>query len=610
MITVADYVANRIYELTESKHCFFLAGGGIMHLTNAYGNAKELIPVPMLHEQAAVIAADSYGRLNNTIGFCTVTSGPGATNAITGVAGSWLESTPLLIISGQVSRANWKWDSGVRQLGFQEIDIIPLVKNITKYSETILDPDEIRFHLEKAIYLSRNGRPGPVWLDIPLDVQAAIIDEERLEPFDAGKFGLKSMSKVNVQFYANAILDELKKAKRPLLFGGHGVKLSNSRKAFLELINLLNVPLQTSWNGTDLIEDDHPMFFGRPNSYGPRAANMIIQNADLIISFGSRLGLQNIGYNYSSFARSAKLIVIDLDKTELLKHTLNPYIIINCDVKDVISEILKIVRKTKSDYKIHSWVKYCKTIKANFPNVSIEHKAENKYADPYVFFDVLSDVAQPGDVIIPASSGTSFTTSHQVFKIKKDQKFYTWKGLAAMGYDIPAAIGACFANNRKQIITVVGDGGMQLNLQELQVIRHHKLPIKIFVFNNNGYQSIRVTQNTFFNGHLVGCSPESGVSLPDNEQLAKLYDLKFIRINNSKELKKKIQLVYNEKGPTLCEVLVHPDKKLLPKLSSFKKADGSMESRPLEELEPFLDPEIFESLMINPIYKSTANEEC
>ena len=609
MITVSDYISKRIYELTGSKYCFFLAGGGIMHLTNAYGNAKDFVSIPMLHEQAVVIAADSYGRLNNTIGFCTVTSGPGGTNAITGVAGSWLESTPLLVISGQVSRATWKWDSGVRQLGFQEIDIIPLIKNITKYSETILNPEKIRYHLEKAIYLSRNGRPGPVWLDIPLDVQASMIDEDNLEPFDVVKNGLKSMSKDNVHFYAKAILDELKIAKRPLLFGGHGVKLSDSRNEFLELVNLLNIPLQTSWNGTDLIENDHPMFFGRPNSYGPRASNIIIQNADLIVSFCSRLGLQNIGYNYSSFARSAKLIMIDLDKTECLKHTLNPYIIINCDVKRVILDMLGIIRKTKPKQNIQSWIKYCNKIKNKFPNVTPEHLAEKKYIDPYMFFDVLSDISKPGDVIIPASSGTSFTTSHQVFKIKKDQKFYTWKGLAAMGYDIPAAIGACFANNRKQVITIVGDGGIQLNIQELQIVRHYKLPIKIFVFNNNGYQSIRVTQNTFFDGHLVGCSPETGVSLPDFEQVAKLYDLKFIRITKKDELKKKIALVLDEKGPTLCEVLVHPDKKLLPKLSSFQKADGSMESRPLEELEPLLDKEIFASLMINPLYNPSDNEE-
>lgn len=608
MITVADYISKRLFELTGSKHCFFLAGGGIMHLIDSYGNAKNLIPIPMLHEQAAVIAADSYGRLNNTIGVCTVTSGPGGTNAITGVAGSWLESTPLLIISGQVSRATWKWNSGVRQLGFQEIDIIPLVKNITKYSKTILEPEKIRFHLEKAVFLSRNGRPGPVWLDIPLDVQAALVDEENLKPFDAGNNEFVLKNKDNVRFYANSILNELKEARRPLLFGGHGIKLSDSREKFLELISLLNIPVQTSWNGTDLIQDDHPLFFGRPNSYGPRASNITIQNADLIISFGSRLGLQNIGYNYSSFARSAKLIMIDLDKNELLKHTLNPYIAINLDVKDVISELIEIVRKAKQKYDYSDWINYCKKIKSKFPIVTPEHLAEKIYTDPYVFFDVLADIAKPGDVIIPASSGTSFTTSHQVFRIKKDQKFYTWKGLAAMGYDIPAAIGACFANNKQQVITIVGDGGMQLNMQELQVIRHNRLPVKIFVFNNDGYQSIRVTQNSYFDGHLVGCGPESGVTLPDFEKIALLYDLKYLRIANNKELAEKIALVLDEKGPVLCEVLVHPDKKLIPKLSSYKKENGRMESRPLEDLEPLLDRDILKSIMINPLYGGTLNE--
>ena len=533
MITVADYIAKRVFELTGSKHCFFLAGGGIMHLTNAFGNAKNLIPVPMLHEQAAVIAADSYGRLNNTIGFCTVTSGPGATNAITGVAGSWLESTPLLIISGQVSRATWKWNSEVRQLGFQEIDIIPIVRTITKYAETILVPEKIRYYLEKAIFLSRNGRPGPVWLDIPLDVQSAMIDEKNLMSYNPIHTEFISKTKENIKFYAEAILNALKESKRPLLFGGHGIKLSDSKEKFLELIDLLNIPVQTSWNGTDLIHDEHSLFFGRPNSYGPRASNITIQNADLIICFGSRLGLQNIGYNYSSFARSAKLIMIDLDKNELTKHTLNPYLAINMDVNNVIEELIEIVKKTKQKYDFSDWINYCKEIKIKFPNITPEHLEDKNYTDPYVFFDVLSNIAKSGDVIIPASSGTSFTTSHQVFKIKKDQKFFTWKGLAAMGYCIPAAIGACFANNKQQVITIVGDGGMQLNIQELQVIRHHHLPVKIFVFNNNGYQSIRVTQNSYFNGHLVGSSPDSGVSLPDNEKIALLLNIIFACFKSS-----------------------------------------------------------------------------
>jgi acetolactate synthase-1/2/3 large subunit len=598
-IKVADYIVNRLFELTGSEHCFLLSGGSMMHLLDALGRRGDITPIPMHHEQAVAIAADAYGRINNTIGVAFVTSGPGGTNAVTGIAGSWIESTPLLVVSGQVSRATWKWNSGVRQMGFQEIDIIPIVNSITKYATMVLEPNEIRYHLEKAIYLSKSGRPGPVWLDIPLDIQAAKVESLSLKPFDPSEIAQLIEPISETENKICGILSLLKEAKRPLLLGGHGIWLSGAKELFKKLVDVLKIPVQTSWNGIDLIEEDHPLFFGRHNSYGPRYPNFIVQNCDLLISIGSRLGLQQIGFNYKSFAREAKKAIVDIDASELKKPIIKADIPVQTDATIFLKQFLTAIEN--SSFKvpdISEWIKWCQERKSKYPVCSKEYFIDDGYVDPYVFVDALSDVLPPNALIIPGSSGTGFTVSNQVFKIKRGQRFFTSKGLAAMGYGLPSSIGGCFASGKKETITIIGDGGFQLNIQELQTIVHHKLPIKIFVFNNCAYLSIRVTQQTYFEGRYVGSNAKSGVSFPDLKKIAEAYGIAYAKINNNNDIKNAIGRVLTLKGPVICEVMLNPEKTPLPKLASYRKADGSMESRPIEDLAPLLPREELRSNMI------------
>lgn len=584
MVKVSDYIASRLPELTGSKHCFLLSGGGIMHLCDSLGRSSGITPVPMHHEQAAAIAADAYGRFANTTGIVVTTTGPGATNAITGVSGSYLDSTPLIAISGQVSRATWKGSEGVRQLGFQEIDIVPIVKSFTKYAVTITEPAEVCFHLEKAAWLARQGRPGPVWLDIPLDVQAALIEPDELGSFKPPDASSDS-GNADLSKSVRRVLELLKASKRPLLVAGHGVWLSDAASDFRNLVARLGIPVQTSWNGADLLEESHQLYFGRHNSYGPRYPNIIVQNCDLLISLGCRLGIQQIGYNWSAFAPDAKKVMVDIDLGELQKRTLKIDLPIHADARSFIRELLR------SDFVCaasEEWLGWCKRVRNDFPVITEDYLLDEN-VDPHVFVDALSEVCPADAVVVPGSSGTGFTVANQQFKIKKGQRFFSSKGHAAMGYGVPSSIGACFASGGRLTITIVGDGGLMLNVQELQTIRHQGLPIKVFVFSNAGYFSIRTTQRNYFQGRYVGSDAASGVSIPDLIGLAAAFGLAYDRVETHSSLTKTLQDILSRPGPSLIEVVLSPDKPLLPKLSSRKRDDGSMESLPLDDMEPFLE---------------------
>lgn len=599
-IRLADYVFKRIPELTGSRHCFLLSGGGAMHLVDALGRSK-VQPVPVHHEQAAAIAADAYGRVKNTVGVALVTTGPGGTNAVTGVAGAWMESTPLLMISGQVSRKNLIAGDNVRQIGFQEADVISIVKSITKYAELITNPSDIRYHLERAVFIARQGRPGPVWLDIPIDVQAAIIEEDELRGFNSGEVRDDSDTEAEIDAKVELLLEWIQHSKRPLLLGGHGVWLSGGCKDFDSLVSALGVPVQTSWNGMDLIEELHPLFFGRANSYGPRYPNFIIQNCDLLIVIGARLGIQHIGYNYEAFARGAKKVMVDADRNEIHKRTLNIDLPFHCDAKRFMEKLLQALSAAENVPR-NEWIEWCQRIKGKYPVCGAEYYCDDGFVDAYAFFDQLSDAVPADALLIPGSSGTGFSTAHQVFRIKKGQRFFTSKGLAAMGYGLPSAVGGCFASGQKETITVIGDGGFQLNIQELATISGNRLPIKIFVFNNSGYLSIRATQKSYFNGHYVGSNTESGVWMPPLNKIAEAYGLSYRKIENMKHLRRDMSEVLNVSGPVLCEVMMSPDKVPLPKLGSRKRHDGSMESNPLEELVPPLSRKELEESMLIPIW--------
>jgi acetolactate synthase I/II/III large subunit len=598
-IKVSDYVCSRIEELTGSRHVFLLSGGGMMHLLDSLGRSP-LHSFPMHHEQATSIAAYAYGRTLNTTGVCFVTSGPGGTNAMTGVAGAFTDSVPLLFISGQVSTLFSQRAMGLRQRGFQEFNIVDVVTPTTKYAKFVGRAADIRYELEKACFLARSGRPGPVWLDIPLDVQAARVDVETLRGFDPSAEDLADENPCAPQELVTSIMSHLRAAERPLIVLGHGVFLSGAAAQVEGLLQQLQVPVQTTWNTIDLVPEAHPRYFGRANAYGPRYANFIIQNADYILSIGAKLGVQHTGYNVEAFARGAFLDMVDLDPLEAQKPFLKVDRFTRCDAAELIAALRTHAGATELRAP-DGWIAYCKRIKASYPvSPALSEVAGSPFVDPYYFFEALSEML-PEDALVPlGSSGTCFTVSGQVFKPKRGQRVFHAKGMAAMGFGVPSAIGASVAMDGKMAVTVVGDGGFQLNIQELQTIAHHQLPIKMFVIENGGYHAIRVTQETYFSSDYVASTESTGVSLPPLDKIAAAYGLRHTVIATNEEAKDAIARVLADSVPEIIEVRVDPNRHLMPKLGSFVKPDGTMASRPLEDLIPLLDREEFRANMFTP----------
>ena len=589
---VSDLVWKILKKNNHFNHVFLLSGGGIMHLLDSLYKSK-IKPVPMLHEQACSIASYAYSRTLNTTGVCLVTSGPGATNAITGVAAAFTDSVPMIVISGQVSKASSQKYFSLRQRGFQEINIIDCVKPITKYAKYLDNPKKIKYEIEKSLFIAKSGRPGPVWLDIPLDIQAAQINEKTLSSFNKNKFYLLNNPDPDNKEILK-VIKNLNKAARPLLLLGHGVKLSGAKSISRKIINYLKIPTQTTWNSIDLVENNNAFYFGRANAYGPRYANFIIQNSDYILSIGARLGIQHTGYNISAFAREAKIDMVDLDIKESQKPGLKINKFINADAKKFLQ---KLYNKRKYIYNLNTknkkWLNYCNQIKnkyKTYPDYKIIKN--NKYVDPYYFFKILSDCL-PEKALVPlGSSGTCFTVSGQVFEAKKNQIIFHAKGMASMGFGLPSAIGAAIALNKKAF-TVIGDGGLQLNIQELQTIINQKLSIKIFILQNKGFHAIRVTQDNYFNKRYIGSSDKTGVDLPSIKKISIAYGLKYSKINNNKDLRKKIKNIINNNLAEIIEVFVDPNKHLEPKLGSFLNKNGKMTSAPLEDLSPLLNRQEF-----------------
>ncbi|MCF8169254.1 MAG: thiamine pyrophosphate-binding protein [Rhodoferax sp.] len=595
-VKVADYVCSRVTELTGSTHVFLLSGGGMMHLLDSLGRSA-LEPFALHHEQAAAIAAYAYGRTLNTTGVCFVTSGPGATNAMTAVAAAYTDSVPMLFISGQVSTLFSQRPLGLRQRGFQEFNIIDVVAPTTKYARFVDKPESIRYELEKACFLARAGRPGPVWLDLPLDIQAARIDQSLLPGFDLDLEGLGNLNPAADQDFVSSVITRFRNAHRPLLILGHGVWLAGAKELATRLIESLRVAVQTTWNSIDLVEDAHPRYYGRANAYGPRYANFVVQNADYILTIGTRLGVQHTGYNVEAFAREAFLDMVDLDEDEAKKPFLKVDRFTRCDARSLIEALIQETTRDGIDAP-EPWLSYCNRMKRQYPVApTLDLAGPLSFVDPYYFFDMLSDLA-PVDALIPlGSSGTAFTVSGQTFKSKAGQRVFHAKGMAAMGFGMPSAIGACIAKNHQMTITVVGDGGFQLNIQELQTMVHHALPIKVFVINNDGYHAIRVTQETYFERRYVASTAASGVSLPSLRKLAAAYGLGYRQISNNAAVRQVIRETLGNNSPEIVEIMVDPAKHLMPKLGSFIKQDGTMASRPLEDLVPLLDRAEFRANM-------------
>lgn len=597
MIKVADYIVKKVTKL-GIKHVFMITGGGAMHLNDSFGRCKDMEIICNHHEQASAIAVEGYARVTGNIGVAIVTTGPGGTNTITGVLGQWQDSIPALYISGQVRYSTTVASTGLplRQLGDQEVTITEIVRSITKYSVMVTDPLTIRYHFEKAVYLAKSGRPGPVWLDIPLDIQAAYVDEEMLHPFIPDADDLYDKDKVERQ--VEELMERVRSAKRPVILAGSGIRAGHAQQEFMEAIEKLNIPVLTAWHAHDLMYEDHNLYFGRPGSFGNRAGNFIIQNCDLLLSIGSRLNIRQISYSFKAFAREAFRVVVDIDQAELHKPTIFPSLAVHSDSKYFLNTILKKIGSEPIPPK-DEWIKWCKKRKEKYKVILPEYYQEKKYINPYVFIDAMSDLLNYKDVIV-VGNGAAFIVTFQALRLKNGQSLIGNSGTASMGYDLPAAIGACVANGKEPVICFTGDGSIQMNIQELQTIAYHKLPIKIFVFNNGGYLSIRTTQTNFFNGYFVGESASSGVSFPDLITIAQAYGIEAIRINNHNELTDKINMALQTQGPCLCDVVMSPSQTFLPRVSSKKLPDGKMVSKPLEDMYPFLNRDEFLENMFIP----------
>lgn len=593
---VADYITEFVGDIGV-KHIFAIPGAGSMYLNDALGRSKSVQHVSNHHEQALAMAVEAYSRVKG-FGVGLVTTGPGGTNAITGVAGAWIDSTPCLFLSGQINVKDTIINTKLRQRGIQEVDIISLVKPITKYAAMVTDPNKIKYHLQKACYLAKSGKPGPVWLDIPLDVQRFNVNPQDLEEFiPSDEEKPDCDSKETLRKKVASTVECLKNSKRPIIWAGNGIKLSGAQKELEDLLKKIKIPVATTWNGADIIEESHELYAGRPGLFGQRGANFAIQNSDLLITIGNRLSIPQTGYRFDAFARGAKKVFVDIDKAEIYEKPIKPDIAIAADAKEFLTELNLQMSGTAMPDLSH-WISTCKKWKEKYPVALPDYLKKKEYVNSYTFVDNLSDCLTNSDVIV-TDMGTSFTTTFQAFKVKKGQKFFTSSGLASMGFGLPGAIGACFASDKKRTICLVGEGSFMFNMQELQTIVHHNLPIKIFLFNNQVYLSVKIMQDNNFQGFHVGADAKSGVSFPDMIKIAHAFGIETEQIKNHSELHK-IKNALEAEGPILCEILLDPDEVLSPRLKTTTRKDGSLTQSPLEDLWPFLGREEFKNNMIIP----------
>lgn len=595
LIKLSDYVISFL-EKNNLNSAFLVSGGNLMHLLESIRINKNFNYLCNHHEQASAMAAEGYAKMTNEPGVAFVTSGPGGTNAITGVAGAWMDSNPLIMISGQSYSTQTIGKTKLRQLGVQEINIVDMVRPITKYAIMVKDPKKIKYYLQKALYLATHHRPGPAWIDIPINMQMALIEEDELTDF---KPPLEEKSKDSLEKQIEETINLIKNAERPVILLGNGVRLGKAEEIFVKVASKLNIPILTSRNANDLLSEDNPLYIGRPGSFGQRHANYAIQNSDLLISLGSRIALALTGWAYNDFARHAKKVVVDVDKSELEKPIIRPDVPINCDIKLFLEEFYKKLENFVPN-DLSSWKKRIEQWKEKYPVVYSKDREDKNSINPYYFLENLSKVMSD-DEVITTDMGMSFQCTMQALKITKNQRLFTSSGLAAMGYGLPGAIGACIGNKRKRVICITGDGGLQMNIQELQTILHNKLPIKIFIFNNNGYTSIRETQRNYFEGYLAS-DENSGVSFPDMVKLGTAYGIKSKRIERPDNLEKEISEVLNSEGPYICDIVIPEDKDVHPKQGSFNRPDGKTVPRPIEDMIPYVsNNELKEDMIIEEI---------
>jgi acetolactate synthase I/II/III large subunit len=625
-VKLSNYVAQFLVDHGIDT-VFTVTGGGAMHLNDGFGKQKGLHCVYQHHEQACAIAGEAYARIHNKIGAVCVTTGPGGTNAITGVVGGWLDSIPMLVISGQVRYDTTARSTGlgIRAMGDQEFDICKAVESMTKYCEMVIDPLKIRYCLEKALFLALNGRQGPCWLDIPVNIQGSYIDTDELVGFDPKKEFKENGRRWQEEVVPakpseetiEAILEKVKAAKRPVINAGSAIRYSGGFQDFEELVNRLNIPVVTGWNSIDVIPDEDERYTGRAGIMGDRAGNFAIQNSDLVLSLGSRLSIRQVGYNFKTWAREAYTIVVDVDPEELKKPTIHVSMPVCADVKDVMQMMnqklseqgygedrsnMFVNMDAETVEEREAWLSICQNWKEKYPVVQPKHYESQKYANVYAFVKTLSD-ALPEDYITVVGNGSACVVGSHAYTIKKGQRFIINSAIASMGYDLPAAIGACVADGAKELVCLTGDGSIQMNLQELQTIKTNKLPIKIFIINNQGYHSIRQTQTNFFGEPLVGIGPEShDLEFPSMEKLAYAYDYPYFSCDSNENLEETVHKALEMEGSCICEVFVTTEQKFEPKSATKRLEDGTLVSPPLEDLAPFLPREEFLSnMLIKPI---------
>lgn len=588
MIKVSDYIAKRLKETYGVKHVFMVSGGGAMHLNDSFG--KYLDYICNHNEQACSLAAEGYARLNQELAVVNVTTGPGGLNALNGLFGAWTDSAPILFVSGQVKYTTTMEsckDIPLRQLGDQEVDIISCVKSLCKYAVTVTDPKTIGYHLDRAVYEAMNGRRGPVWINVPINVQAALVNETELEFFAAPEKPVYDLK-------ITEIVNRLKSAERPVIVAGHGIRLAGQIENLKALLKKLPFPVVTTFNGFDVIENDDPHYIGRIGTVGQRAGNFTLQNADCVLFLGTRNNIRQASYNWENFAKRAFKIVVDIDQAELDKPTVRPDLAVRADLAEFLPALIEKTPQIKAE----NWLNWCRERKTKFDFAHTpEYQQTGDQINAYAFTRRLSELLPEDDRFVMAN-GFCCVGPFQTAVIKKGQRYLLNSGDASMGYDLPAAIGMCIASGKRETVCFAGDGSIMMNLQELQTIKHHNLPIKIFVLNNDGYLSIKMTQNNFFEGRHCGDGRDSGVSTPDFVKVGEAFEIKSVKLTDPAKVDETVAAVLAANEPVLCEVIVNPDYIFSPKLSARKLPDGTMISPTLEDMFPFLDRDEFERNMI------------
>ncbi len=605
---LADYVADFIVNKGITD-CFSVVGGGAMHLNDAFGHKEGLKVLYNHHEQACAIAAEAYARIDNKIALVCVTTGPGGTNALTGVVGGWLDSIPMMIISGQVrydttARYTSQFLDGypIRAVGDQEYDIVKSVEPMTKYAVMVEDPLQIRYVLEKAYHLATTGRPGPVWIDIPVNFQGCYIETDDLKGYDEAEDAVLLPPAVE-DSVIDTIIEKIKNAKRPVFHAGYGIRLSGGYDMFHEVAEKLNIPVVTYWNAVDLIEDEHPLYCGRAGNMGDRPGNWAIQNADLILAMGTRISIRQVGYNWKTWAREAEVIMVDIDPAELRKHTIHVDMPVWADAKDVLCKLKEKLSDADKVFDGNDWLDTCQRWKRDYPAV-LPHQWEGTKdrVNVYAFIRYMSSLL-PENSLTAVSNGACCVVGNQAYVIQKGSRMANNSAVASMGYGLPAAIGTCIAGGRRETICLEGDGSIMMNLQELQTILTNRLPIKIFLINNEGYHSIRITQSNLFSENCrVGIGEESGdLSFPEYRKIAEAFGYPYYSATNNEEMKEVVKEVLAQDGPVFCEIFTDTTQVWEPKSSTKRLEDGTLVSPPLEDLAPFLPKEELERNMFIPM---------